>query len=112
MNIKKYMKDHEAYLKEQLSNTDTTSINDLKNKHERVIRYMQHERFIHLLVTFAFAFFFLLTFVIALIKPYPSLFILMGLFFILLVPYILHYFFLENTIQRWYQYMDEIEKKS
>ncbi|MFC1569009.1 hypothetical protein ACFL4L_02135 [bacterium] len=111
MNIRKYMKEHEAYINEQfLKKAEPQNWNVLKETHAKMIQYMQHERLIHLLVTLAIALFLLLTMVIVIIKPYLQIFILMGLFFILLVPYITHYYFLENTIQHWYKLMDEIEK--
>ena len=106
------MKEHNSYIKEQLlSKGDKQKWNDLRRKHKRMIKDMQHERLIHLIVTFAFGALLLITMGIALIRPSLQVFILMGLFFILLVPYIIHYFFLENTIQRWYKLMDEIEEK-
>lgn len=112
MNIKKYMKEHESYIKEQLLlEGSNQNWNDLKKRHERVIRYMQHERLIHLMVTLAFGVFLLLAMTIAFIKPFLQVIILASLFFILLVPYVIHYFFLENTIQRWYTLMDEIDEK-
>lgn len=72
---------------------------------------MQHERLIHLMVTIAFGLFLLVTMLIAFINPAIPVIILMGLFFVLLLPYIIHYYFLENTIQNWYRLTDEIERK-
>jgi hypothetical protein len=111
MNIKKYMKEHESEIKERLLDGEKPNWNDLKEKHARMIRYMQHERLIHLLVTLAFGGFFLISMVIVLTTPCVETFILAGLFLFLLVPYLSHYFFLENTIQRWYKWMDEIEER-
>lgn len=112
MNMNKYMKEHESYIKEQLLlKGEKQNWNSLKEKHARVIQYMQHERLIHLMVTLAFGVFLLITIALAFIKPYPQAIILMGLFLILLIPYVIHYFLLENTIQRWYKLMDGIEKR-
>jgi len=106
------MKEHESYIKEQLLlKADKQHWDKLKEKHERMTKDMKHERLIHLIVTFAFGVLLLITTAIVLIKPSLQVFILMGLFFIMLVPYIIHYFFLEKTIQRWYKLMDDIEKK-
>lgn len=105
------MKEHESYIKEQLLKDGRQDWNRIKEKHERMIKHMQHERLIHLIVTLAFGLFLLITFVSTLTKAYTLIMILMGLFFVLLVPYLTHYFYLENTIQHWYQLMDEIEKK-
>jgi hypothetical protein len=112
MDITKYMKRHEAYVKEQLlAEGDRRQWSRLMETHERITSAMQHERLIHLLVTLAFGVFFLLSMAMAFIEPSWQVLILMGLFFVLVVPYIAHYFFLENTVQRWYTYTDEIEKR-
>ncbi len=111
MNMKKYMKKHEYCIKEQLLKESSQDWNKIKEKHERMIRNMQHERLIHLIVTLAFGILLMMLFTITLIKPYLPTLILMGLFLVLFVPYLIHYFYLENTIQRWYHLMDEIDKK-
>ena len=110
MNINKYMKMHEAMITNQLCQQgDKQFWIGLMNKHTRMIQYMQHERLIHLMVTIAFGIFLLMTMLIAFINPTTPVIILMGLFFFLLVPYIIHYYYLENTIQSWYRLSDEIE---
>jgi hypothetical protein len=112
MNIKKYMKAHEAMIADQLRHEgDKQYWLDLLNKHTRMIHYMQNERLIHLMVTIAFGIFQLVTMLIVFISPTIPVIILMGLFFILLLPYIIHYYFLENSIQKWYRLSDAIEKK-
>lgn len=70
------------------------------------ISFFQHERLIHLLVTLAFALFTLVTlFVCCFIRLLP-IYLLMTLFLALLIPYIRHYFILENGVQKLYQYHD------
>ena len=109
MNITRYMKNHESSVNEQLLlKSNRSALAELKMRHERVLSAMQHERLIHLIVTLAFALFLLITIAIALITPHTPVLILSGLFFITLIPYIAHYFFLENTIQRWYLLSDKI----
>jgi hypothetical protein len=64
------------------------------------ISFFQHERLIHLLVTLAFALFTLLTlFVCCFIRLLP-------LYLLMMLPYIRHYFILENGVQKLYQYHD------
>jgi Ca2+/Na+ antiporter len=112
VNIKKYMKAHESVIMDRLRQEGDQQLwNDLLVKHKRTIQYMQHERLIHLMVTIAFGLFLLVTMLIAFINPAIPVIILMGLFFVLLLPYIIHYYFLENTIQNWYRLTDEIERK-
>ena len=93
-----------------LSDADPQKLQQIAAEHEKIIAYMQHERLIHLLVTLAFGVFLLITMGIAFIKPEMLVLALLGFFFIMLIPYVIHYFFLENTIQRWYVLSDRIEK--
>ncbi len=74
------------------------------------IELYQHERLIHLLVTLAFALLFMISLAITLLKGTVGLFILTVLFLVLLVPYIKHYYFLENSVQKLYTYYYKIEK--
>lgn len=112
MNIGRFMKEHEALVKKQLLiDCDKEALQRLKTNHARMIEYMQHERLIHLLVTLAFGMFLLLSINLAFMKTAIPVLILNGLFFIMLAAYVAHYFFLENSVQRWYQLMDEIEKR-
>jgi hypothetical protein len=112
MNIRRFMREHEALVKKQLlCEGDKKALQCCKANHARMIEYMQHERLIHLLVTLSFGLFLLLSVVLAFMKPAVPVLILNGLFFIMLAAYVAHYFFLENSVQRWYQLMDEIEKR-
>lgn len=75
------------------------------------IEYFQHERLIHLMVTLSFALFLLLS--IGAIFLLPSEFIiasllLTGIFFGLTIGYVMHYYFLENSVQKMYHMRDEI----
>ncbi len=74
------------------------------------IEFYQHERIVHLLVTLAFAVFFLLALMMFLLKGGAGLLVLTVLFLALLIPYIKHYYFLENSVQKLYIYYYRIEK--
>ena len=81
----------------------------------RQIEYFQHERLIHLIVTVLFAVLTFLSLMIAVLGENMNAFILVGALLILLVPYIKHYYLLENGTQKKYTYYDrvhEAEKKS
>ncbi|MCR5603395.1 MAG: hypothetical protein K6G27_06805 [Lachnospiraceae bacterium] len=70
------------------------------------IGFFQHERLIHWLVTMLFA---LLTFMavgIYLITGAVYVLALIGILLVLLVPYIMHYYLLENETQRMYAQYD------
>ena len=68
------------------------------------IRFYQHERLIHLIVTMSFGVFFLIALSLYLTTNKIGTLILSVLFLILLVPYIKHYYFLENSVQKMYLY--------
>lgn len=72
------------------------------------IGFFQHERLVHLIVTVIFALLTMLAILGTLIAPQPALFLLILFLLILLVPYIRHYYILENGVQKLYQYYDKL----
>jgi len=73
------------------------------------ILFFQHERLIHLLVTLLFAaltFASLALFLITYFWPVIALFVL---FLVLLVPYIFHYYHLENGVQKLYDLYEKLK---
>lgn len=75
------------------------------------IQFFQHERLIHLIVTITFALLTMLSVLGSLIMAQLGLLILTVLLVVLLVPYVRHYYILENGVQRLYEYYDEFGKK-
>lgn len=74
------------------------------NEHLLKINFFQHERLIHLLVTLAYA---LLFFISLVVSIYIPIFRLIGLILCLfLIPYVIHYFKLENGVQYLYKQYD------
>jgi hypothetical protein len=89
---------------EGIPESDAYALEDLLTQ----IRFFQHERLIHLLVTLLFG---LLFVVVALyFAAFPSLFLFVLDFciLVLLCPYIKHYYTLENGTQRLYTYYDRL----
>ena len=89
----------------------------IKQEHLTQVAFFQHERLVHLIVTITFAILELLTvcaYVIvgaidsALSMP---LLVLAIAILILLVPYIKHYYLLENEVQKMYKQYDMICEK-
>lgn len=74
------------------------------------IGFFSHERLVHMFIMLAFAIFFLMTFFAAIFGGTVGIYILAGLFLVLLVPYIKHYYFLENSVQKMYLIYNEIER--
>ena len=74
------------------------------------IGFFQHERLVHLIVTVLFA---LLTFGAAALFLFTNdiACAILGLaLLVLLVPYIRHYYLLENGVQKLYEFYDEVMK--
>lgn len=72
------------------------------------IGFFQHERLVHLIVTVTFAILTILSILGTLVIEQPALFVLTLLLLVLLIPYIRHYYILENGVQKLYQYYDKI----
>ena len=70
------------------------------------IAFFQHERLIHLIVTVTFALLALIGITAALATPQIPLLILVMLFIVLLVPYVRHYYILENG-EAWRYWEDD-----
>ena len=99
------------YIDQDMKNSPVEKTNEVLSEFETKIAYFQHERLIHLMVTLSFAAF--LLFEIFSLFILPSSFIYAGIllvliFFGLTIGYIMHYYFLENSVQKMYHMRDEI----
>ncbi len=72
------------------------------------IGFFQHERLIHLIVTVTFAILTVLSLLGCVLEPQPAMFALTVLLLVLLIPYIRHYYILENGVQKLYTYYDRL----
>lgn len=110
INIRKWCAEHEEYVENALEgDLPAEEYERLVRIHEKKLGYLMHERLIHLIVMSLIAI--LVIFALALIVFAPDTIMVSGplflIAFILLAFYIRHYFFLENTVQRWYTLMDK-----
>ena len=103
--IRQYIKYIDELLKEAPEGTD---FSQEAKKHLVQIAFFAHERFIHLIVTVVFAILTVIIFLYIMSNPQPMLFLLLFLFVVLLVPYIKHYYLLENSVQKMYEQYDEM----
>lgn len=106
-----YMKDHEAFINSALKEPSTYDIDWLCDYHLKAISFVQHERLIHLLVTFFFALLFMGSIIASLLLATIFYFLLDLICIILLGFYIRHYYRLENTVQRWYELYKKMDFK-
>ena len=91
--------------------------NKIKNKDELIknhlkqIEFYQHERLIHLIVTVFVGIVMAIFFIGGLILENILVLLLFILTLLLFIPYILHYYVLENGVQKMYnQYWNLLEK--
>lgn len=102
---------YRKYIDELLEKEDTGECADweeLRKEHLVQIGFFQHERMIHLLVTLTFAILLVLSVIMSVISFSIPTLILIVLILVLLIPYIRHYFILENETQKMYAQYDAI----
>ena len=110
--MKKYILDYmnkvQSFMDSDMKTSDIEKIREVLNEFEIKISYFQHERLIHLIVTVLFAILEVISIAIILTDPSVPALILSGLFLVLVVPYVMHYYFLENSVQHMYKMRDKI----
>ena len=115
--MKAYMKETMAfvrtYIDEEMKDAPEERTRKVLAEFEKKISFFQHERLIHLIVTFFFALFLLIEIYALFTLPFsyaPVCGVLVLLFFVLVVAYVFHYYFLENSVQQMYKMRDEITR--
>lgn len=82
-----------------------------KEKHLIQIGFFMHERLVHLLVTITFAILTVGSMLYAVAFPSLGMLLLITAFLCLLVPYIWHYYLLENGVQKMYEQYDQMTER-
>ena len=106
---------HKNYIEARLSRKDLTPDEKqvLLTYHQSRVRDFQHERLIHLLVTFFFAGLLLTSLVFFIITPILELYLPLGALTIILaileIFYIKHYYQLENGVQSLYALTEKLQ---
>ena len=106
IKLNEYVKDLENKLKEDRVD---------KNLPEEVytwIQFFQHERLVHLIVTFFTGIGMILFLIATLYFETLPLLLLFIISFALFVPYIFYYYFLENNVQKLYDLYFELKEKA
>ena len=113
INMKQYCRGHEEMVRAALQENRVTPA--LTELHREKIAMLQHERLIHLIVTVMVVITELFALALVLLHPdvvgIPGAVVVLALA-VLLGFYFYHYFFLENTVQRWYRILDEMNKEN
>lgn len=90
------------------ANDSTTDWQAVVQQHIVQTSFFQHERLVHLLVTLAFALMELMSALATVLVPQLLTAVLSLLLLVLLVPYVVHYYHLENGTQRLYDQYDRL----
>ena len=96
-----------------LSGPDTDCVDWEEIRQEFLVKleFYRHERLVHLLVMMLVAVLMVLTLGISIIGDYFLFIVVPAALFALLIPYVLHYYFLENSVQKMYDLYDRILEK-
>lgn len=107
--IKEYLAMLEQFFRVSHSDDEMLS---MKTRLLQRIAFYSHERLVHLIITMSFAVFFLISLFMWLVVKNTGLAVLTVLLLVMLVAYIKHYYFLENSVQKMYLYYYELENRS
>ena len=108
--ILQYRKSIDEWLEktEQSAQVSQEILRDKMEEHLNQIGFFQHERLIHLIVTVTFALREMLAIFLNVISDRLFSLLLPVVILILLVPYIRHYYILENEVQKMYVQYDRM----
>lgn len=109
--MNRYLKEHEKYIQEMLSSEKAQDWDHLITYHKTQIQFLQHERFVHLFVMLFVILVFLSACMVTTLYPMIEMLLIDLILGVLLLFYVLHYFKLENGVQRWYRIYNELCKK-
>ncbi|MGN0384405.1 MAG: hypothetical protein ACI4EX_00800 [Lachnospiraceae bacterium] len=102
------------YMDELLSDIESNhnkskeELETLRAEHLVQVSFFQHERLIHLIVTVLFALLEVISLVMVMMSPELFTLLLTVTVLILLLPYIRHYYILENEVQKMYKQYDKL----
>ncbi|GIW69880.1 MAG: hypothetical protein KatS3mg101_0627 [Patescibacteria group bacterium] len=100
----KKIENHEKFIKEILGKIESNSdLQYLSRFHRKMMQHFQAERLVHLIITMFWALFTLIMTIAAIVTENTLFYILAIILIVLLVPYIIHYYKVENGVQRLYE---------
>lgn len=108
-----YLKRHQKFIEEKLEKEGKGyDWEGLRTFHKQQIGFMQHERIVHMFIMLFIALFLLLSvFETLTITQAAFMWALDIMLLVLTIPYIIHYFHLENGVQNYYYLADQIDGK-
>lgn len=107
LQYRKFM-DEELLRLSKEQNVTGEEISRIKKEHLVQISLFQHERLVHLIVTATFALLEMLAILLTVVSGELFPILLSGALLILLIPYVRHYYILENEVQKMYGQYDAL----
>ena len=113
INVRKWCRDHEDEIGSALERGGKDELQMILALHEKRLSWLMHERLIHVVVLLIVVITALSALGIVLLVPdsAPFSLVFFAITFVLMVFYVRHYFFLENTVQHWYKLYDLIRER-
>ena len=109
----KYLQLHEAFVIACLKGEKgAVDWGQLRVWHEKQLAFLQHERLIHLLVLLTCSVLLVLSIAYLGLSPGLAPFAMAVLLLVLVAAYVVHYFRLENGVQRWYHLSNRLDEKA
>ena len=109
--MKESLKEYNEYLDKVIESKKVDNKEDLLEEILIQIKFFQHERLVHLIVTFMTALATILFLFFSVLLESIGMTLLFIITFCLFVPYIFHYYYLENGVQALYKKYFQIKEK-
>lgn len=106
--MEKRILNYRKYIDDLLSSDELRDWEKVIQEHLIQIGFFQHERLIHLIVTITFAILEVISLCLTVIQFSPFIGMLAILLLVLLIPYVRHYYILENEVQKMYAQYDKM----
>ena len=106
-HVEKRILNYRKYIDELLTRSDL-DWEAVIREHLIQIAFFQHERLVHLIVTITFALIEVIVFGLCVVSFTPGVGLLAIVILILLIPYIRHYYILENEVHKMYMQYDKM----
>lgn len=106
--MRQYMKQYIEEIDKMIEENETITTEQLAD-HVTKLSFFQQERLVHLLVTLAYGLFLVLSLIV--VNYMIGFIFVIFLIICLLIPYIYHYFALENGVQYMYRQYDRMKQK-
>ncbi|HBH13016.1 MAG: Uncharacterized protein XD91_1587 [Clostridiales bacterium 38_11] len=108
----KYMQKHEESMMSFINSETYDNWNALIDYHKTQIEFIQHERLIHLIITIGIAIILSILFGALMLFFNSGMLLIILMLIVMEVFYIIHYYKLENGVQRWYEIYKTLILKS